>query len=205
MILEGIVTTQSPSGLLNIAPMGPKIAPDMNMGTFVLRPFKTSTTYQNLKAHGEGVFHVTDDVLLLAQAAIGVPFDPEPATRPADSVEGRILVGACRYYEFQTIVLDDLDERTTVLVETVAEGRQRDFLGFNRARHAVVEAAILATRIALIPPAEILSEFQKLAVLVDKTGGPVEHRAFDLLREHVRRAAESTPPPPPPDRKASPT
>jgi uncharacterized protein len=201
VILEGIVTTQSPDGLLNIAPMGPKIAPDLSMGTFVLRPYKTSTTYQNLKAHGEGVFHVTDDVLLLAQAAIGVPLDPEPATRPAEVVKGRVLVNACRYYEFQTIVLDDLDERTTVLVETVAEGRQRDFLGFNRARHAVVEAAILATRVALIPPPEILSEFQKLAVLVDKTGGPTEHKAFDLLRDYVHRAAER----PPIDWKASPS
>ena len=49
MILEGIVTTQSPEGGLNIAPMGPKIPPDLSMGTFVLRPYKTSTTYQNLK------------------------------------------------------------------------------------------------------------------------------------------------------------
>jgi hypothetical protein len=196
VILEGIVTTRSLDGLLNIAPMGPKVPPDMSMGTFVLRPYKTSTTYQNLKGRGEGVFHVTDDVLLLAQAAVGAPLDPEPETRPADVVEGRILVGACRYYEFQTIVMDDLDERTTVLVETVAEGRLRDFLGFNRARHAVVEAAILATRTALIPPLEILAEFQKLAVLVDKTGGPIEHRAFDLLREHVRQAAETHPPAP---------
>jgi len=197
VILEGIVTTRSPSGLLNIAPMGPKIPPDLNMATFVLRPFKTSTTYQNLKGRGEGVFHVTDDVLLLAQAAVGAPFDPEPATRPAEAVEGRILADACRYYEFRTIVLDDLDERTTVLVETVAEGRQRDFLGFNRAKHAVVEAAILATRVMLIPPAEILGEFQKLSTLVDKTGGPIERKAFDLLHDHVRQAAENRP-----DRKA---
>jgi hypothetical protein len=158
------------------------------MGTFVLRPYKTSTTYKNLKVRGEGVFHVTDDVLLLAQAAVGAPFDPEPATRPAEQVAGRVLTGACRYYEFQTIVIDDLDDRTTVLVETVAEGRLRDFLGFNRARHAVVEAAVLATRTAFIPPSEILAEFQKLSVLVDKTGGPIEHRAFDLLREYVRQA-----------------
>ena len=43
----------------------------MNMARFVLRPFHTSTTYHNLKARGEGVLHVTDDVLLLAQTAIG--------------------------------------------------------------------------------------------------------------------------------------
>ena len=53
--------------------MGPQIGPDPSMKTFELRPYRSSTTYQNLKARGEGVFHVTDDVLLLAQTAIGEP------------------------------------------------------------------------------------------------------------------------------------
>jgi hypothetical protein len=189
VILEGLVTTLSPEGALNIAPMGPKIPADLSMGTFVLRPYRTSTTYRNLKAGGAGVFHVTDEVGLLARSAIGAAVDPPPATIPAGAVEGLILADACRYYEFRPIVIDDADERTTILVETVAEGRLRDFLGFNRARHAVVEAAILATRTAFLPVAEILGEFKKLAIIVDKTGGPAEHEAFDLLLAHVREAA----------------
>ena len=192
MILEGIVTTLSPEGKLNIAPMGPRLGPDLSMERFELRPYRTSTTYQNLKERGEGVFHVTDDVLLLAQAAIGVPIAPEPELRPAEVVAGWILAGACRYYEFRVVELDDRDERTRIVVETVAEGRLRDFLGFNRARHAVVEAAILATRTAFLPRAEILAEFEKLAVLVAKTGGPAEDAAFRLLHEHVLNAPEAS-------------
>ena len=34
----------------------------------------------------------------------------------------------------------------------------REFFGFNRAKHAVLEAAILATRVELLPADEILSE-----------------------------------------------
>jgi hypothetical protein len=189
MILEGIVTTQSDSSELNIAPMGPQVDPSLSMARIVLRPFRTSTTYQNLKAGGEGVFHVTDDVLLLAQTAIGaVPF-PVPAKRPADVVTGQILLDACRYYEFRVVELDDRDERTTIVVDTVAQGRLRDFFGFNRAKHAVVEAAILATRTAWLPLDEMLVEFRKLAMLVDKTGGPRERAAFTLLHRHVREAA----------------
>jgi hypothetical protein len=135
------------------------------------------------------VFHVTDDVGLLARTAIGARVEPPPATLPATAVAGRILADACRYYEFRAIVIDDIDERTTVLVETVAEGRLRDFLGFNRAKHAVVEAAILATRTAFLPVAEILDDLRKLSVVVDKTGGPAEREAFDLLLAHVREAA----------------
>jgi uncharacterized protein len=185
VILEGIVTTVSPEGVLNIAPMGPKV--DSSMRRFVLRPFRTSTTYRNLKARGEGVLHVTDDVLLLARTAIGLPV--AAATRPAEVIAGRILVDTCRYYEFRLTDLDDRDERTTLLAETVAEGRVRDFFGFNRARHAVVEAAILATRASWLPLEEIFEDYQKLAPLVEKTGGPSEHEAFSLLSQYLNEVA----------------
>ncbi len=185
MILEGIVTTISPEGVLNIAPMGPQVDPDLRR--FVLRPFQTSTTYRNLKAKGEGVFHVTDDALLLARTALGQA--PNVATRPAEVVAGCILTEACRYYEFRVTALDDRDERTTIAVETVAAGRLRDFFGWNRAKHAVVEAAILATRTDFLPLDEILADFRKLAPLVEKTGGPAERDAFALLTDHVCAAA----------------
>src|SRR5262249_35292563 len=65
----------------------------------------------------------------------------------------------------------------------------RDFFGFNRAKHAVVEAAILATRTGLLPADEIEAEFRRLAVPGEKTGGPPEHAAFDFLRQYVRKKA----------------
>lgn len=193
MILEGIVTTLSPEGVLNIAPMGPKIGTDASMRWFELRPYRSSMTFQNLEARGEGVFHVTDDVLLLAQTAIGKPIIPAPELRPARLVAGSILGGACRYYEFRVTDFDDRVDRARFTVETLTAGRLRDFLGFNRARHAVVEAAILATRTAFLPRAEILTELDRLAVIVAKTGGPVEEAAFRLLHEHVLQAPAPLP------------
>jgi hypothetical protein len=187
VILEGIVTTVSPEGALNIAPMGPQVDPPLRR--FVLRPYRSSTTYRNLKARGEGVLHVTDDVLLLARTAIGVPVEAEAATRPAEVVAGRILVESCRYYEFRVIDFDDRSERTNLVAETLAEGRFRDFFGFNRAKHAVVEAAILATRVSFLPLEEVFADYQKLAPLVEKTGGPAEREAFSLLTRHLHEAA----------------
>jgi hypothetical protein len=189
VILEGIVTTLNDDATVNIAPMGPRVDPGTNLARFELCPYRLSTTYHNLKARGEGVFHVTDDVLLLAQTAIGVAVAPAPATRAADVVAGRILLDACRYYEFRVAELDDRQERTTIVAESVAQGSLRDFFGFNRARHAVLEAAILATRIEFLPLEEMLADFRKLAVLVDKTGGPKERAAFTLLHRHVHDAA----------------
>jgi hypothetical protein len=189
VILEGIVTTLNSQDVLNVAPMGPEVADGSEMDRFVLRPYRSSTTYANLKARGEGVLHVTDDVLLLAQAAIGSALEPFPAIRPASKVAGAVLADACRFYEFRVVELDDRDDRTRIIVETIAQGRHRDFFGFNRAKHAVLEAAILATRTAWLPLRDLLKEFRKLEVLVDKTGGPAEHAAFTLLHDFLREAA----------------
>lgn len=184
MILEGIVTTIAPDGTLNIAPMGPLVDPQMQR--LVLRPFNTSQTYRNLKAHGEGIFHVVDDVLLLAHAALGA-VDPMPALERGTAVLGYYLTDACRYYEFRITSIDDRSERVTMEAEVVHHDRLRDFFGFNRARHAVLEAAILATRTSFLPLDEVAAEFRKLEVLVQKTGGEREAAAFRFLQEHLDR------------------
>ncbi len=192
MILEGVVTTLGSAGVLNIAPMGPWIDPELDMSRFELRPYRGSTTFRNLAETGEGVFHITDDVLLIAQTAIDLAPAPAPITQPAACVRGRILADACRYFEFRVVERDLASERARFLVETVHEGRIRDFLGFNRARHAVLEAAILATRVALLPLETIIKDLEPLAVIVRKTGGPREHTAFELLREHIQEAARKS-------------
>lgn len=191
MILEALVTTLGPEGRLNVAPMGPRVEPDGSFDRMVLRPYTSSTTYCNLKNHGEGVLHVTDDVLLLARAAVGWMDPAGLTTVPARLIHGTILAGACRYAEFRVLEIDDRDERATIITEVVASGRFRDFFGLNRAKHAVVEAAILATRVEHLPLEQIIQEFERLRPLVEKTGGPNEFEAFALLEHHVREATES--------------
>src|SRR3954451_9161666 len=108
MILEGVVTTTAADGGVNVAPMGPRVAPGP-LTTFLLRPFRTAQTYRNLRHHGEGVLHVTDDVLLLARAALGA-LEPPPL-RPAGHVRGFVLADACRAYEFRVTDWDESGER----------------------------------------------------------------------------------------------
>jgi hypothetical protein len=168
LILEGIVSTVDPEGVINIAPMGPSV--DAGWKRLLLRPFKTSRTYENL-------------------AAVGT-IEPAPILIPATQVRGHIIQEACRFYEFRVHRLRDDQDRAEIDVKVVVSGRLRDFFGFNRAKHAVVEAAILATRTHLIPLEDILAEFRKLSVLVEKTGGTQEHEAFKFLFDHVQRAKE---------------
>ncbi|MBI4585562.1 MAG: DUF447 family protein [Planctomycetes bacterium] len=182
MIIEGVVSTIDGQGAPNIAPMGPLVSPDFE--TLLFRPFKNSRTYQNLKRHPQGVFHITDDVELIAQAALG---EVHPPLRPAEKVLGWIIEGACRYFEFQVEKIDDRADRTSMLARVVAAGLLRDFIGFNRAKHAAVEAAILASRLGILPIEEIVREMERLEGLVRKTGGAAEERAFRLLKDHVEK------------------
>jgi hypothetical protein len=92
-ILEGIVTTVSAAGAVNVAPMGPIVSGDSR--TLILRPFQTAQTFRNLKEHGQGIFHVVDDVELLARAAVG-KLEPLPALVPAARVRGWVLADCCR-------------------------------------------------------------------------------------------------------------
>ena len=91
--------------------------------------------------------NVTDDILLFSQAALG---DPHPPTRPAASVEGAVLDDACSWREVRVEAIDDGAQRARVSTVVVGGGTGREFLGLNRARHAVLEASILASRARLL-------------------------------------------------------
>ena len=190
MILEGIVTTIDEAGLVNIAPMGPIVPddyPGSELATFTLLPFRSSRTHANLSGSPEGVLHVSDDVLLLAQAAIG-EVNPAPTMRDAECVRGKILAEACMAYEFRIVTRSGDPVRERFTAEVVRTHRFRDGFGFNRAKFAVLEAAILATRVHLLPHDEIEADFRRLVKLVEKTGGPREAEAFALLERYVKQA-----------------
>src|SRR5262249_13629254 len=123
--------------------------------------------------------------LLLAKAAVGQA-PPQPSVA-ATRVRGFVLSGACRFYEFVVRSIDESGERVHIHADVVHRAMLREFFGLNRGKHAVVEAAILATRLHLLPPADVLADYRKLRVLVEKTGGPAEHEAFDFLQAHVER------------------
>jgi len=188
VIVEGLCTTRNPDDSTNIAPMGPVV--DAGLTEFRFRPFRTSTTFQNLQSTGYGVFHITDDVRMIAEAAVG-HLQLLPVLQPALKIPGRVIASACRWYEFEVVSIDDSDERTEIATRILHTGHLRDYFGLNRAKHACVEAAILATRTHLLPASEIEAELQRLAVLVTKTGGEAEQAAFDFLRTTIAQAGQS--------------
>ena len=178
MIIESIITTLDADGVVNCAPMGV----EWGDPEIVVKPFLETTTFRNLSATGTAVVNLTDDVRLFARGATQTVEFP---TRPAQVVKGRVLEAACAWRELEVVSIDATPPRSRIVTRVVHRGFRREFLGFNRARHAVLEAAILATRLHLIPAAEIRAEFARLQVIVDKTAGEAEHEAMNYLTKWV--------------------
>jgi hypothetical protein len=179
VIIETIVTTMDSQGAINFAPMGVEWGDE----TIVLKPFLETATFRNLSSTGVAVVNLTDDVMLFAQGAISSPQFP---ASPASTVRGVVLEAACSWRELEVRHIDATPPRSRIDARVVHRGVRREFIGFNRARHAVLEAAILATRTHLIPPEQIRDEFVRLQVIVDKTAGPREQEAMELLTQYVR-------------------
>jgi hypothetical protein len=179
VIIETIVTTIDLRGAINFAPMGV----EWDEQILVLKPFLETTTFRNLNETRTAVVNLTDDVMLFAQGAIS---SPQFRSQPADRVRGVVLEAACSWRELEVSSIDPTPPRSRIETRVVHRGVRREFIGFNRARHAVLEAAILATRTHLLPAEQIRDEFARLQIIVDKTAGPREQEAMQLLTQYVR-------------------
>jgi hypothetical protein len=177
-ILETVLTTINPDGSVNCAAMGV----EWGEQRIVIKPYRGTRTLRNLRATGAAVVNVTDDILLFSQAALG---DPHPPTRRAASIDGAILDDACSWREVRVEAVDESAQRARVSTLVVDGGTGREFLGLNRARHAVLEASILASRARMLPAEEIAAELRRLQVLVDKTAGPREREAMEYVTRQV--------------------
>jgi hypothetical protein len=181
MIIESIVTTVDADGSVNCAPMGVEWGDE----TIVLKPFLDTATYRNVAVTRAAVVNLIDDAGVFARAAIS---NPQYPTRPAVMVRGVVLADGCSWRELTVRSLDSTPPRSRIEMTVVHRGVNREFIGFNRARHAVLEAAIYATRLHLLSREFIESEMARLQVIVDKTAGPAEHEAMALLTAHMRTA-----------------
>ena len=185
MIVETIVTTRNVAGGVNVAPMGVEWDPSQDDARIVLKPFLETATYRNITATGTAVINLVDDVRVFARAAIS---NPTYDTVPAAAIEGAVLADCCAWREVKVTAVDSTPPRSRIETTVVHRGTNRDFIGFNRARHAVLETAIYATRVHMLPRDFLESELQRLQVIVDKTAGPREFEAMALLAEYIRSA-----------------
>jgi hypothetical protein len=183
-LIETVMTTRGRGGGVNCAAMGVRWGAD----EVVFWPFDGTRTLRNLRFRGEAVAHLTDDVLLFVQAALG---DPHPTTRPAQSITGAVIESCSAWRELIVTEITAAGERlprSQVTARVVASGSgTQPPMGICRARHAAVEASIVASRLRWLGAERVGAELDRLQVLVDKTAGPREREAMAFVRSYVAR------------------
>jgi uncharacterized protein len=179
MIRETIVTTVSAAGVVHIAPLG--IIADGD--GWIIAPFRPSTTLENLRAVPFAVANYTDDVRVFAGCLTGRTSWP---TMAATEVPVPRLAGALAHAELAVDSVIEDEQRPRFRCRVVRLESHAPFAGFNRAQAAVIEAAILVSRLRMLPRAKVESEIAYLEIAVSKTAGPAEREAWDWLMEKVR-------------------
>lgn len=178
MIHETVITTCSADGEPHIAPMGARIEND----EVILMPFLPSTTYHNITATGYAVMNFTTDARVFAGCVTGRARWP---TLPADTIPCERLAGALAHLELRLDHVQPHAQRPVLTLKRVAMANHAPFMGFNRAQAAVIEAAVLVSRLHLLPREKIETEMAWLTIAIDKTAGPVEREAWQWLSDAI--------------------
>jgi hypothetical protein len=177
-IFETVVSSVAADGTPHVAPMGVRYQADL----VVLMPFKPSTTLANVLATGCAVLNLVVDSRLFAGCVTGRRDWP---TLPTANIEGVRLTCALRHVELRLALHVDDPQRPVLRMTRVSEATHAPFLGLNRAQAAVLEGAVLVSRLHMLPPDKVATEMAYLQIAVDKTAGPQEHEAWGWLRDAV--------------------
>lgn len=177
-IRECIVTTADKDGKVHIAPLGIIAEND----GWIIAPFRPSTTLDNLTQIPFAVASYTDDVRSFAGCLTGRKDWP---LAPVDGCAVPRLKAALAHSVLQVVSVDDDGVRPRHFCRVVSEASHAPFTGLNRARAAVLELAILVSRLGMLPREKIEMEIGYLAIAIEKTAGPEEQEAWGWLMERV--------------------
>lgn len=177
-IRETILTTTSQDGAVHIAPLG--IIQDG--AHWIIAPFRPSTTLANIEATGLAVVNYTDEAKIFAGCLTGRRDWPLVAV--PDCIVPR-LEAALSHDVLEVVSVKEDATRPRFSCRVAASGQHRPFQGMNRAKAAVLEAAILVSRLHMLPAEKIEDEIAYLKIAIDKTAGPEEEQAWYWLLEKV--------------------
>lgn len=177
-IYETVITTVAADGRVHVAPMGVRYVDQC----VVLMPFKPSTTLDNVLASGHAVLNVVTDTRVFAGCVTGRRHWP---TLAAECIAGQRLACALNHVELELVEHRDDAQRPVLRLARVHAVTHLPFIGLNRAQAAVVEAAVLVSRLHMLPIEKIETEMKYLQVAIDKTAAAAEHEAWGWLREAV--------------------
>ena len=177
-IRESIITTLHENGNAHIAPMG---VHETDKG-LMLAPFKPSATLTNLLREGTATINYPDDVRIYAGCLTG---RREWETQATEVISGIRLKECLAHTEIKIHTNEDDELRPKFYCDVVHEQSHKAFHGYNRAQFAVIELAILVSRLHMLPTEKINSEIEYLRIGLDKTAGERELEAWSWLMRKV--------------------
>ena len=177
-IRECIVTTADKSGRVHIAPLGIIAEKD----GWIIAPFRPSTTLDNLAQMPVAVANYVDDVRIFAGCLTG---RREWPLVPVDRLPGATPESCARAFGTGGGEIDDDGVRPRHFCRVAAETTHAPFTGLNRAKAAVLELAILVSRLGMLPREKIEMEIEYLNISIEKTAGRDEKEAWGWLMERV--------------------
>ena len=180
MIHEVIVTTISNEGVVHIAPMGIRFIDKQ----VVISPFKPSTTLNNITENNIATINFIDDVRVFAGIVSRHKKDWELSAR----TDLEIVPNLTLTNTFYNVVVNEYqedDKRPNIICDIKNSAIIKPFLGFNRAQFSVIEAAVLLSRLGMIPMEKIDREIEYLKIGIDKTAGPHELEAWEWIQDKI--------------------
>ncbi|MBA8881411.1 DUF447 domain-containing protein [Phyllobacterium myrsinacearum] len=178
-IRETIVTTVDAAGIAHIAPLGIIQQDD----GWVIAPFRPSKTLENLAVVPFAIANYTDDMLVFAGCLTG---RKEWSTVAVKGYPVPRLQSALSHSVLEVVSVEDDGLRPRHFCKVVSEATHAPFTGLNRAKAAVLELAILVSRLHMLPREKVEAEIAYLMIAIEKTAGPDELQAWSWLMQRVR-------------------
>ncbi|MDZ4211762.1 MAG: DUF447 family protein [Methylotenera sp.] len=178
MIFETIISSIDISGNVHVTPFGIQLQDNL----VVISPYKPSATLNNILATQQAVMNLTDDVRVFAGA---LTRRQAWTLVPTQKILGFRLLETLVHKELKLVEVIEDAQRPQLLMEVVHEEQHHPFSGFNRSQAAVIELAVLASRLHMLPKEKVLSELSYLKIAIDKTAGERELLAWSWLTEKI--------------------
>jgi len=188
MIYETIIISTDLAGKPHVTPFGVRHEGAEEDIRIIISPYKPSTTLDNIVATKHAVMNLTDDVRVFAGALTNRKFGELAlikTTAKTNKIKDFRLSDCLSHVELELVEVRDDAVRPQLVMKKIAEFNHKPFQGFNRAQAAVIELAVLVSRLHMLPREKIQTELQYLQIAIEKTAGQREKQAWALLIEAV--------------------
>jgi uncharacterized protein len=184
MIFETVIISTDDKNVPHVTPFGVRHEGEH----IIISPFKPSKTLNNILTTKVATMNITDDVRVFAGALTN---RPQWELELTDDIKGFRLRDCLMHAELELSDVREDEVRPQLVMTQIKRQHHADFNGFNRAQAAVIELAVLTSRLHMLSPEKIQSELKYLQIAIDKTAGENELEAWSWLTEKINQYYEN--------------